>query len=94
MVRLVADKAFLEAVVLIIGVIATIGGGVYSNRQKINMLFQRLFGMDADPGDEGYIEEMNEKLDEIHEQMDGQHREMMNEVRSQRDDGDSSESSD
>jgi len=45
----------------------TIGTAIYLNRRRSNKLYQRLFGMEDDPADDGYIPEMNEAMERIDE---------------------------
>jgi len=42
-------------------------GAIYLNRRRSDRLYQRLFGMDDDPDDEGYIPQMNTRVQSIDE---------------------------
>lgn len=53
-----------------------LGTAIYFNRRRLNRLYQRLFGLDADDTDPGYVPEMNEKLDDLREQVDRQQTEL------------------
>lgn len=55
---------------------STLGTAVYLNRRRLNKLWQRLFGMEADATDDGYIIEMDQKLDNLCEQMNEQHQQV------------------
>lgn len=69
------------AIVSVGGSVAlTLGGAVYFNRRRLNRLWQRLFGMDDDETDEGYIVEIDTKLDTLQEQMNEQHRQVLQAV--------------
>lgn len=61
--------------------ISTLATAVYFNRRRLNTLYQRLFGMDADKTDHGYIHRMDRKLDRLHEQMNRQHDEVYEKLR-------------
>jgi len=56
---------------IIIGVIPvlilTTASAIYLNRRRSNKLYQRLFGLDSDPADEGYIPTMKERMESIDE---------------------------
>jgi len=56
---------------LLVGIVPvalfTFATAVYLNRRRLNKLHQRLFGLDKDPVDDGYILEMNEKMDRIYD---------------------------
>jgi len=54
---------------ILIGVIpvliVTTGTAIYLNRRKSDRLYQRLFGLEGDPADDGYIPTMNERVENI-----------------------------
>jgi len=50
-------------------VVAT-ASAIYLNRRSLNQLYQRLFGLDDDPADDGYIQEMDRTMNEIHENVE------------------------
>lgn len=64
-----------------VAALSTLSAAVYANRRKLNKLYQRLFGMDADETDEGYMVRMDAKLDRLHDQMDRQHNEVYEKLR-------------
>jgi len=47
--------------------VATAGTAIYLNRRRSEKLYQRLFGINNDPTDEGYIPDMDRRLDSIDE---------------------------
>lgn len=64
--------SFLETTLtaLIPLAIIILGTAVYYNRQKTNKLYQRLFGLNADKIDKGYILKMSKDMDSIEEKID------------------------
>jgi len=51
-------------------IVVTAAGAIYLNRRRSNKLYQRLFGLDDDPADVGYIPQMSEKMDNISENVE------------------------
>jgi len=46
-------------------VLVTVGTAIYLNRRRSDRLYQRLFGLDDDPEDEGYIPMISEQVEDI-----------------------------
>lgn len=68
-----------------VAALGTLSAAVYYNRRKIMQLWQRLFGLEGDDSDEGYLIEMDAKIDrrftELAEQMDEQHEQVFHELK-------------
>lgn len=64
-----------------VAALTTLAAAVYANRRRLNSLYQRLFGMGADETDEGYVIEMDRKLDRLYEQMNRQHHDVYEKLR-------------
>jgi len=47
--------------------VVTTATAIYLNRRKSDRLYQRLFGLSDDPADDGYIPEMNDRVESIDE---------------------------
>jgi len=45
--------------------VVTTATAIYLNRRRSNKLYQRLFGLSHDPADDGYIPEMNNRVESI-----------------------------
>jgi peptidoglycan hydrolase CwlO-like protein len=60
----------VELVLVSLGLTSTLVMAVYTNRQDIKKIKQRLFGLELDDADEGHIKESNEKLSELDEKME------------------------
>jgi len=57
-----------QVVIAVVPVIIVVTGtAIYLNRRRSNRLYQRLFGLESDPADDGYIPEMNHMVNEIDE---------------------------
>jgi len=55
-----------QIVIAVVPVIVVVTGtAIYLNRRRSNKLHQRLFGLESDPADKGYIPEMNDMVNEI-----------------------------
>lgn len=76
----VSEATFLWVVGGGAAAISTVATAAYFNRRKLNQLYQRLFGLEADRTDDGYIVEMDRKLDELKVQMNDQHGEVLQAV--------------
>lgn len=64
-----------------VAALTTLAGIAATNRRRVNKLYQRLFGMEADTTDRGYIQRMDRKLDHLHDQMNRQHEEVYEKLR-------------
>lgn len=74
---MVSESVFSLIVTGGASIVLILGTAIYLNRKKLNSLYQRLFGMEADTSDEGYIIEMNEKLDKLAAKMEADHQAVM-----------------
>lgn len=64
-------SAIEAAIIALIPVVSSvIGTAVYYNRKKTNKLYQRLFGLNEDEIDTGYIIEMTNDMDNIEGKID------------------------
>jgi len=51
-------------------IVVSAATAIYLNRQRLNALFQRLFGLDTDSSDDGYLPRLDEKIDILDDKMD------------------------
>lgn len=66
-----SERIVLDVIIALIPVIAVgAATAIYYNRQKTNKLYQRLFGLNEDEIDDGYIIEMTGKLDKMDGKLD------------------------
>jgi len=56
------------------------GTAIYVNRRKSEKLYQRLFGLEDDPQDEGYIPTMSTRLDEINDNVNELNHQRINNI--------------
>jgi len=63
--------------------VVTIGTAIYLNRQKTQALYQRLFGLDEDAADDGFLVRMDDKIDIIDEKMDELNHQRINSLETQ-----------
>jgi len=55
-----------QIVIAVVPIIVVVTGtAIYLNRRRSNRLHQRLFGLESDPADDGYIPEMDRMMNEI-----------------------------
>jgi len=64
-------------------IVISAAAAIYLNRQRLNALFQRLFGLDTDNSDDGYLPRLDDKIDILDDKMDELNHQRINALESQ-----------
>jgi len=65
--------------------ILSTGTAIYLNRRKSDRIYQRLFGLEDDPADKGYIPEMDAKVETINQNVKELNHQRINDIEKQLD---------
>jgi len=74
------------AIAVIPVLILSTASAIYLNRRRSNRLYQRLFGMDDDPADEGYVPAMTERMETIDANVKELNHQRINDIEDRLDD--------